>query len=415
MTQKTSQGKKHSHVVIVGGNFAGLSAASKLAHKAHIGVTLVDPAGTFNWTPNIHEIVSGLKDPGSVAISSEKNAARLGYRFVCERATALDSPNNSLELESGEILDYDVLLLSCGLSTAGLDTPGAAQSSIGLRRAEQAKRIQQRIAVALANNKSYTITIVGAGFTGIEVLGELLRRHAGDERVSVNVVDTAPRILAGLPEVIGQDVQKHCEQFPVHFHLSAEIGSVEEKAVLLQDGTSIDSDLTIWCAGTRLPDFIAKSDLAQDRSGVLVVDTLQCQSAENIFAAGDIAATPKPIKKQATYAIDMGKQAAGNIEQFLRGEPGRAFVPFQKPLLLSFGDINTYFIYNNAVFASPLLAPLKEAVYQFYMTQFAANLPAAEQGLGIVGRYARSVRELLLPELLRFRFGELLGRSRRLQ
>ncbi|NNF15711.1 MAG: NAD(P)-binding protein, partial [Gammaproteobacteria bacterium] len=48
-----------SHVVIVGGNFAGLVAASRLARR--FDVTVVDPRADFEWTPNIHELISGVK------------------------------------------------------------------------------------------------------------------------------------------------------------------------------------------------------------------------------------------------------------------------------------------------------------------------------------------------------------------
>ncbi|MBT8151313.1 MAG: FAD-dependent oxidoreductase [Gammaproteobacteria bacterium] len=421
-TAKTNANRKNSgshaedhHVVIVGANFAGLSAAKRLACKSDMQVTLVDPSKAFHWAPNIHEIVSGLKASTGVSISSEKIARQLGHRFVDDEAVALDINNNEVRLADGELLAYDALLVACGLSASDMGISGAEENCIGMRHAEEAKRIEQRIAVGLAAKRPFAVTIIGAGFTGVELLGELLRKHANNKLLSINVIESAPRVLAGLPSVIGEDIRKQCTGHAVHFYLAKDISAIEKRAVKLQDGSSIDSDLTICCAGTAIPELIRESELACSEQGILVNDELQSKTASNVFAAGDIAATTSSLKKQASFAIDMGKHAAGNIEALLSGQAPRPFIPFQKPMLLSFGDINTYFIYNNSVFASPLLAPLKEAVYQFYMAQFGASLPAAEQGFGLLGRYTRSVKEMLLPELLKFRFAELLGRSKRLQ
>lgn len=410
-----SNHEKDKHVVVIGANFAGLSAAMRLAARPGFQVTLADPSPVFQWAPNIHEIVSGVKSPQGVVLSIQKLAAQRGVLYLDDRAEALSLEQNEVQLADGEILPFDALLVSCGMSASGLDIPGAAEHSIGFRRAEEARRIQQRIAVGLAEKKRLSVTIVGAGFTGIEVLGELLRKHRHSDALSINIVEAAPRVLAGLPEVIGEDVQKQCADLPVDFYLSSTISRVEKDALHLASGREIKSDVVIWCAGTTLPGFVEHSGLETSARGILVEDTLQTTTASNVFAAGDIAATDTPLKKQASYAMDMGKHAAANIERYLGDEMMRPFIPFHKPLLLSFGDLNTYFIYNNTVLASPLLAPLKEAVYQLYMAQFSSSLPAAEQGFGLVGRYSRSVKNLFLPELIKFRFAHVLGRSRRLQ
>ena len=191
-------------IVIVGANFAGLSAAAKLGKKAD--VVIVDPSTSFEWTPNIHELVSGIKSHRSVAISSEKIATRLGHRFIQQRVEQIDAADQGVQLDDGYTLHYDALLLACGHIASGQNIPGAAEHSIGFRHVDQAKLVQQRIAEQFKSGKTMRISIVGGGFTGIEVLGESLRKYRDHPKLEINVIDAATRLLPGLPAVIDKDI-----------------------------------------------------------------------------------------------------------------------------------------------------------------------------------------------------------------
>jgi NADH dehydrogenase len=83
--------------------------------------------------------------------------------------------------------------------------------------------------------------------------------------------------------------------------------------------------------------------------------------------AGDAAEFGTALPKQAYHAIDMGRCAANNLTCQMSGESPRPFRPSPKPMLLAFGDINTFFVSGSRVVASPLLAAAKEAVFQATM------------------------------------------------
>ena len=80
---------KHNKVVIVGANFAGLTAAIQLPRTWD--VTVVDPSPHFEWTPGIHEILSGVKTPQGLQLDRAKIIARAGHRFVQDRVTHIDA------------------------------------------------------------------------------------------------------------------------------------------------------------------------------------------------------------------------------------------------------------------------------------------------------------------------------------
>jgi NADH dehydrogenase len=108
---------------------------------------------------------------------------------------------------------------------------------------------------------------------------------------------------------------------------------------------------------------------------------------------------PKPLAKQAYHAIDMGTLAAGNAERWLAGRALKPFRPAPKPVLIAFGDLQTYLVAGRTVVASKLLAGAKEGVYQWFMAQRAPSgltrtLPAAAD------RLWQGWQQLALPQLL---------------
>ena len=103
--------------------------------------------------------------------------------------------------------------------------------------------------------------------------------------------------------------------------------------------------------------------------------------------------------KQAYNAIEMGSCAAANAMRFLAGRALKPFKPAAKPLLIAFGDLQTYLVAGKTVLASKALAGAKEGVYQVFMSQMTpgsviTSLPA------VTGRLWQSWRELALPQLL---------------
>jgi hypothetical protein len=114
---------------------------------------------------------------------------------------------------------------------------------------------------------------------------------------------------------------------------------------------------------------------------------------------GDAAQLPRDVGKQAYNAIDMGALAAANVARFLGGRTLKPFMPAAKPVLIAFGDLQTYLVAGRTVLASKVLAGAKEGVYQVFMSQMAprgllTSLP------GAAGRLWQNWRQLVLPQLL---------------
>jgi NADH dehydrogenase len=402
---------KKFRIVIIGANFAGLSAASKLSKDND--VTVIDSRQDFQWTPNIHEILSQIKEENSLSLNLATIINRLGHRFVNKTVTNLNSKMQTITLDNNKILDYDILLITSGHIRSNYNIKGADQYAFGFRTAADVRQIHNNIEAALNSKKNtININIVGGGFTGVEVLGELLRKYATNERLHINVIDSAHRLVSALPERLSDDIISQCESDQLSFHFNKKIIAVKKSCIEFSDKTTVKSDLTIWSAGTKLPKYLEDINTQNSSSGLTVNAYLQTSRFDNIFVAGDSASLPKSLPKQASVALDMGQHAAINITKFCAAKPLKPFKTGMTPVLLSLGDINTYFIQGRIVLASPLLAAGKEAVYQFYMAKLSKLLPLEQGILGIASRVSLSTEKLLLAEMLKLKPKILLRRSK---
>jgi NADH dehydrogenase len=400
-------------VVIIGANFSGLTAAAKLSNK--LSVIVVDPRAFFQWTPNIHEILSGVKTAKSVKIASKTAIEGLGHCFINSEVLSIDATNHSLELSTGGTLQYDALLIASGQVRENWGIKGAENHAYGFRSTDDVEKLQASLNAKLKNprSKEISVSIVGAGFTGVEVLGELLRANPNAKKLKINVIDSAARLISGLPEGVANDIVTLCGSKPVDFYFNEKIVEITASKIQLNSGKLLDSDITIWSAGTSLPSYLKNSGLYfQDNKGIVVNEFLQTTEYPEIFIAGDSAATINPLKKQASMALDMGPAAAKNIQKWLEGKAMKAFKPLEKPVALAFGDMNTYLIQGNAAVASPLLAAAKESVYQIGMAQLSAHLPRLEAGQSFFNRIKESLHNQLIPELKNFKPVSAIKRSR---
>ena len=93
MTGNPVSGKRR-RIVIVGGNFAGLTAAIKLPRRH--AVTVIDPSKHFEWMPNIHEILSSVKTPQGLRLDRAAIVEQAGHRFLRDRVTVLEPAQRRL-------------------------------------------------------------------------------------------------------------------------------------------------------------------------------------------------------------------------------------------------------------------------------------------------------------------------------
>ena len=399
---------ERKRVLILGGGFAGLAAALELSADRH-DVTLIDRSRWFEFLPNIHELLSGVKTPELLRLSLDRNVRRAGHTFVRDTVTAIDPIARTVATKRRPAIGYDALIIGLGGVDATRGVPGVVEHAFPFKSIEQCDRIGRRLDQLAGRRKQARVVVVGGGLEGVEALGEILRRHRGSG-MHMTLVEARERLLPEAPAALDAHVRELCAPYEVDFEMESRVRSIDPKAVFLQDGRSLPSDLTIWTGGPAPPTLLAECGMAPQGSWAPVDVTLQSEGHSEIFVCGDAADLPTPLSKQAYHALDMGVCAARNAERLLAGQSLTPFRPSSKPTLISFGDLTCFLVVGKRALAGPSLGAGKEAVFELVMTQLDAR-PWWRRLPRMVERADRAARQLLWPSISSM---EALGRQGRL-
>lgn len=382
-------------IAIVGANFAGLSAAQRLDSRYE--VTVIDRSPWVEWRPSIHELVSGVKRPADLRLSRSRLVAQAGHRFLRATVADIDARLGRLTTSDGREVEFDACIVAVGGVTQTFDVAGADRYALPLKSVDDGVAIGRRLKTLARGRNRMSVVIVGAGLEGIEALGEILRRYRDRESLKISVIEGGSRLMPHGPPALDAAVRARCAGLDVKFLTDSAAIKVTRSRVHLRSGASIRSDLTLWTVGATAPALIKDSRLADKPNQWAPVNrALRSRRFDNVFVAGDAATLQRPIAKQAYYAMQMGEFAAGNAMRAVAGRRLHEFVPVSKPMLVAFGDLDTFMVSGRSVIASPTLAAAKELVFQVTMAQIDPPLRLAPMR-ALTGRLARSAARLYVP------------------
>ncbi len=385
---------KRPRVAIVGANFGGMRAAQELGPE--FDVTVFDPSPWFEWLPNIHELVSRAKRPVDLRLPRKRLVAAAGHRFVRDAVTAIDARRGTLTTAGGTVDAFDFCIVAVGGINATYGVQGVERHALPFRCVEHCDAIGRRLAALMKGRKRRSIVIAGGGFAGVEALGEILRRYRSRDNLTLHIVEAGPGLMSGVSPKIDAAVRKHVRAYDVQIHARAPVAAITPAGVRLQGGKRLRSDLTIWTGGSVAPPLLHDARLAPKALQWAPVDaTLRSRRHRNVFVIGDAAALPVALPKQAFHALEMGECAAANVRRVVAGRALRRYRPSRTPLLVAFGDLDTFLVAGRSVVANPALAAGKEAVYQVTMAQI--DPPSNVHALGQLASRVIGVTRRLVP------------------
>jgi len=195
-------------IIVIGANFGGLSAAMRLSNR--YAVTVIDPSPYFEFLPNIHELVSGVKSAEQLRLSKRRLLRRAGHHFVQDTVTSLDPTACRLTTQSGAQFAFDACVVAVGGVNNTFGIPGADAFAMPFKSVRDAEAIGDLLTYRVKRRERVSVVIVGGGLEGVEVLGEILRRYRQTPGLSVDLVESRDRLLPGEPAGIGQRVQQLC-------------------------------------------------------------------------------------------------------------------------------------------------------------------------------------------------------------
>ena len=380
--------KKNPHkIVIVGGGAGGLELATRLGKAYGRGnkviVTLVDKNRTHIWKPKLHEIASGSMDFGDHEVDYMAQAHWNHFTFRIGKLKGLDRTNKTIDLypyldSDGspvtpiQQIEYDTLVVCVGSLSNDFGTQGVKEFALKLETQHDAKQFHSKMVNAcirahhqkeVIHKRQLHVAIIGAGATGVELAAELHRttrevvafgldRIDPEKDIKVSLIEAAERILPALQPRFSLATEDLIKKLGVQVFTSSKVMEVMSNGIRLADGRVLESELVVWAAGVKAPDFLKDlGGLETNRINQLVVlDTLQTTRDIDIFALGDCAACPCPDEDGGRGGIvppraqAAHQQASHLFEQIKRRLSNKSLRPYRYKdfgSLVSLGKLST--------------------------------------------------------------------------
>ena len=280
-------------MVIVGAGHAAGQAAASLRQEKYTGsITIVgdEPHVPYQRPPLSKQYLSGEQDISRVYLRPEKFYADKDISLkLGVRATALNPADRTVNLDSGETVDYDKLILATGSRPRILNIQGSDLDGIHYLRT-----IADVDAIRAEMQSGKSLVIVGGGYIGLEVAA--VSAEAG---MTVHVLEMEERILQ---RVTTEEMSAYYHNLHtgrgVNIHTSTGVtgfaGDGRVDKVLCGDAGEFAADLVIVGIG-----IIANIELAEEAGltcdNGIVVDQHCCTSDPHIYAAGDCTNHHNPL------------------------------------------------------------------------------------------------------------------------
>lgn len=337
------------NVTILGAGYAGLRTLRELQKKnKDFTITLVDRNSYHFESTDLHEVAAGTQPWEKITyeISDVVNPAKT--TFIQDEVLKIDTEKQEVLLKNQGTIAYDYLVVSLGFRSETFGIPGAKEYALEMIDIDSAKRVYAHILAAMdkykeTNDSKYLkITVCGAGFTGIELVGALVEnkkefaKRAGvkPKEVLIYCVEAAPSILP----MFNDELRKYClhqlTKWDVELMTGKAIKGLKQDIVVYADGEDekeLATGTIIWTTGVSGSEVVGESGFEERRGRVMVNADLRDPKNENVYLIGDVSAVMdpennRPYPTTAQIALKMGAHAGRNILAQLEDQPTKDFV-----------------------------------------------------------------------------------------
>ncbi len=354
------------NIVVVGAGYAGVSATKFLAKKfkkdTDVTITLIDRHSYHTMMTELHEVAGGRVEPEAIQYDLQRLFSRKkNVKLVTDTVTGIDKENKVVKTLAGSY-PFDQLILGMGGEPNDFGTPGVKENGFTLWSFDDAVKIRHHIEATVAKaaiepdaevrKAMLTFVVCGSGFTGIEMVGELINwkdRLAKDDKIdpdeiTLMVVEAMPTILNMLSRNDAAKAERYLEKKNVQLLLNSPIVEVAADHIKLKDGSEVPTHTLIWTAGVKATSDAADFGLEAARGSRLVANEyMQAKGYEdkNIYIIGDLVyyeETPNTPTPQIVQAAEQtGHTAAANIVADIKGGEKHAFKGNYQGFMVSIG------------------------------------------------------------------------------
>jgi NADH:ubiquinone reductase (H+-translocating) len=352
-------------VVILGGGFAGLSAALNLEKKLaghEFSITIIDSHDYHLFNSNLYEVATAAEEMESMGDLKESIALPYNKIFKNKKISFIKgeilevNTHEKQAILAGRKVIYDYLVIAQGSKEEFFNIPGAKEFGIPLKNLGQALKIKNAIEFAIEAHKYDThkpyvkIVVAGGGYTGVELAGELRglvnflawKQGYPVEKVLIDVVEASNLLMPGMGEQATSDAKARLQDLWVTVRLLSPITKVEHNSLELANGEKMIYDVLIWTAGVKARPVPKGLELETDKRGRVVVDEfLRAKGNYNIFMLGDqasvLSSNGQAVPQSAQDAISQGKYLGKILPEVLRNKTVQAYFPKPHGFIVSIG------------------------------------------------------------------------------
>lgn len=341
-------------IVLIGAGYGGILTAKKLERKlrkrSDVELTIIDKRPYHTMLTELHEVAANRVPEDAIRIDLKKVFAHRNINVVMDEVQNVDFDGKKVISEK-HTYDYDYLVLGTGSKPTFYGVEGAKEHTFKLWSYDDAVLLKEQILkmfrlASMERNhyertKMLTFVVVGCGFTGVEMVGELgeykdeLCRdfNIPKEDVKIYVADALPSVLPNYPVKLIKKAEKRLHKLGVEILTSMSVTEVTEHSVCLNGERSIETNTVIWAAGVEGSDLMETVEIDKKaRNRVETNDKLQALDHDNVYVVGDNAyyipkGHERPIPQMVENAEHSASTVAHNILAELSGNDLKSYTP----------------------------------------------------------------------------------------
>ena len=356
---------KRPSILVLGAGYGGLTTVvnlQKIMGTDEVDITLINKNEYHYESTWLHEAAAGTMSPEEVRYDVQEVIDPVKVKFVQATVEAIDVKGKKVLTDNGEFT-YDYIVIGLGFEGETFGIEGLDKFALSIANVKAARYIREHMEFQFAtwsteevkDDSRLTIVVGGAGFTGIEYLGELANRvpelckefDVPREKVRVVCVEAAPMVLPGFdPELVNYAVG-YLESKGIEFSIGTPVVEATPEGVKIKKRDDefefIKAGTVVWAAGVRGNRLIESTPIENLRARVKVEKDLRAPGFPDVFIVGDCALmineeTNRPFPPTAQIAMQQAVVAAGNIKALVQGQTTQEFVPDLKGTVCSLGN-----------------------------------------------------------------------------
>jgi NADH dehydrogenase len=357
---------KKPRIVILGAGYGGLMTVTRLQKQLNSDeaeIVIINKNEYHYETTWLHEASAGTLHHDRVRYDVTKVLNRNKVQFIQGEVLEVKAKENKVVLKDQEV-SFDYLVIALGANAETFGIKGLDKYGYAITNVNSARRIREHIEYQFATyhteeekkDSRLTIVVAGAGFTGIEFLGELTNRipelckdyDIDQSKVRIVCVEASPAILPQFDRELVDYAVSLLESRGVEFHVGTAVQEAREDCVFIgkrgETPRELKANTLIWSAGVRGNAVIDNSGFENMRGRVKVNLDLRMPAFNNIFVIGDCSMiineeTNRPYPPTAQIAMQQGEVCARNIAKLIQGKTNlENFVFDDKGTVCSLGE-----------------------------------------------------------------------------